>query len=37
MAIVLSDEQEAATSLIFEYLGASRMRPVHRYLASSAF
>ena len=28
MAIVLSDEQEAATSLIFEYLGASRMRPM---------
>jgi exodeoxyribonuclease-5 len=26
--ITLSDEQEAATGLIFEYLGASRMRPM---------
>ena len=25
--ITLSDEQEAATVLIFEYLGATRMRP----------
>lgn len=28
MSIVLSDEQESATNLIFEYLGAARMKPL---------
>ena len=28
MSIVLSDEQEAASNLIFEYLGAARMKPM---------